>query len=516
MAANVEDDTPKPNGFDETEVVVEAVPCSVPPDEAKPAANPAEEALRRSVQKRGTGLQRLVKKADRAIARTTSELQAYGEALAALIRERGLHEVGAEPAPSNSAAKQLSTAAVQASVADTPTSAADAPPGPPSVKQVTVADGEAVPTTSTVSECGMAPGIPEPGLDEFGVLAFSPEPVEPASVAVPHLSPAPVEIPPPPPGTTTGGMPAVELHQSGFQRLIKKVDRAIRRSTEEIQIHAMALSQLIQQCRTQQHPPQLPETNSALPEQATAGSAAEHHAGMQDMAASVRRVIRKKTAEMANFREQLAQLVEKTRQKEHERRKELESSEQLKAVEPPPEPLDKYRYASLCPSKWEDLSGTDCYRLCRQCHLFVYDFQKLDLTAAQRLVFQREGLTNPSFYKREDGRFLTQDCPVGMQRRQKRIMAIAAVVVVLAGIVGLTLLMPPPKPPAVTSTFPTLGERQRTARSSRVSGRLAQPLPGQAGGGAHSPPGQSPFILPAPSRLSGTGTSLGKDNLKPQ
>jgi hypothetical protein len=312
-------------------------------------------------------------------------------------------------------------------------------------------------------------------------------------------------------------MPGVEPNQTGFQRLIKKVDRAIKRSTEEIQINVQALSQLIQQRRTQQHAAQLPETNPALTEQATAGPAAEHHAAMQDMAAAVRRAIRRKTAEMANLREQLARLVEETRQKEHERQKELESSQQLQALEPPPEPLDKYKFASLCPSKWEDLSGTDRYRLCKQCHLFVYDFQKLDLTAAQRLVFQREGLTNPSFYKREDGRFLTQDCPVGIQRRQKRITAIAAVVVLAAGILGLMLLVPPAKPPVVTSTAPAPVGRPRPAQPSRagrpgtiVSG-TGQPVSG-AGEAQQRAPGQAPFVLPEPSRPPSLETPVLNDN----
>jgi hypothetical protein len=505
MAASPEDDTPKPNGSDETEASADAVPCNMPADGPQPAANPAEEALRRSVRKRGTGLQRLVKKVDRAIARTTGELQAYGEALAALIRERGLHEVGAEPGPSTSAADTAG--------------AADAPTGPPLDDQVTVVDDAAAPTGSAATECGTGPGVSVPAVDDFAVLEFAPEPVAPSAVEVPSPPLAPVEMPPLPAGATTGGMPAVELHQTGFQRLIRKVDRAIKRSTEEIQVHAQALSQLIQQRRGQKPQPQHSEPQPALTEQAPADPSTEHHAGFQDMAASVRRVIRRKTAEMANFREQLARLVEETRQKEHERQRELESSQQLQAVEPPPEPLDKYRYASLCPSKWEDLSGTDRYRLCKQCQLFVYDFQKLDLTAAQRLVFQREGVTNPTFYKRGDARFLTQDCPVGIQRRQKRLTAIAAVVVLLAGMLGLMFLVPPPKPPVVTSTAPATVARQRTGRSSRSIGGRGQLVPGQTlpgGGGVQAPPVQSRFVLPAPSKTRGLGTPVGSDNLMPQ
>ncbi|HEY9870452.1 MAG TPA: hypothetical protein V6D08_14905, partial [Candidatus Obscuribacterales bacterium] len=258
-----------------------------------------------------------------------------------------------------------------------------------------------------------------------------------------------------------------------------------------VQIHAQALSRLIQQRRSEQTQPQQGEALPLAGEAAPARPAEAHQAGLQETAASVRRVIRRKTAEMANFRDQLARLVEETRQKEQERQQAIESLPQPEILEPPPELLDKYRYASLCPSRWEDLSGSERYRLCKQCHLFVYDFEKMDLGAVKKLVFQREGITDPTFYKRQDGRFLTRDCPVGVQRRQKRIAAVAVVLLLAGSVIGLYVLMPPPPPPQVA---------REVQRQLPGIGATVPPKKEDKPGSRPPEQGRARFLFPEPPR----------------
>jgi hypothetical protein len=152
---------------------------------------------------------------------------------------------------------------------------------------------------------------------------------------------------------------------------------------------------------------------------------------------------------MAALRSQLMGLVDEARQKEQvksqERLQNLTTTERL----PIPEKLENYKFATLCPSQWDAMSGSDQYRHCQECGLFVYEFATQNQSEAAKIVFQREGNDRPTFYKRGDGRFLTRDCPVGVGRRQKRILGMVAAMVVGLGAVALMFLAPPPKPPEV-------------------------------------------------------------------
>lgn len=115
-------------------------------------------------------------------------------------------------------------------------------------------------------------------------------------------------------------------------------------------------------------------------------------------------------------------------EKDDKLREELEA----RPVEPvkPIQPIEKFRPATPCRSSWDKMTGSGTVRFCEQCKLQVYDFSETELADAEVAVFKREGKKNIVLYRREDGKFLTADCPVAVKNRQ---------MVMVAGIVAAAL-----------------------------------------------------------------------------
>lgn len=88
--------------------------------------------------------------------------------------------------------------------------------------------------------------------------------------------------------------------------------------------------------------------------------------------------------------------------------------------------LDHVQVAKPCPASWEEMKGNDSVRFCSQCQLNVYNLSALTKLEAERLITQSEGRLCVKFYRRADGRILTQDCPVGLRAFRKRVSKIAA------------------------------------------------------------------------------------------
>jgi hypothetical protein len=106
---------------------------------------------------------------------------------------------------------------------------------------------------------------------------------------------------------------------------------------------------------------------------------------------------------------------------------------------PPVPPIEPFKRASTCPAMWEDMSGADRFRLCSQCKLYMYDFTGMTPDEAKAMAYKREGMEGEiKFYKRIDKRYLTQDCPVGIQIRKTRIKVAALGTVLFCGLVALS------------------------------------------------------------------------------
>lgn len=86
-------------------------------------------------------------------------------------------------------------------------------------------------------------------------------------------------------------------------------------------------------------------------------------------------------------------------------------------------PISKYKRASECSSSWEKMSGSGSMRFCEKCQLMCYDFSTVEIEQARQIVYQREEKENCELYKRKDGKFLSKDCPVGLQAKRRRMLA---------------------------------------------------------------------------------------------
>ena len=90
--------------------------------------------------------------------------------------------------------------------------------------------------------------------------------------------------------------------------------------------------------------------------------------------------------------------------------------------------LNDLRIASPCPVAWQDMSGTERVRFCRQCELHVYDISQLTRDETVALIVKSEGRICARLHRRADGTVITRDCPVGLRSLRKRVARSAGAV----------------------------------------------------------------------------------------
>lgn len=88
--------------------------------------------------------------------------------------------------------------------------------------------------------------------------------------------------------------------------------------------------------------------------------------------------------------------------------------------------LDVIQIASPCHVDWDEMTGDERVRHCRQCKLNVYDLSAMQHDEAEAFVRSREGRTCIRYYRRPDGTVLTRDCPVGLKAVKQRFVRAAA------------------------------------------------------------------------------------------
>ena len=97
--------------------------------------------------------------------------------------------------------------------------------------------------------------------------------------------------------------------------------------------------------------------------------------------------------------------------------------------------VDRVRIAAPCPVQWEDLDGDGPVRHCGQCDMSVFNFTQMPRAQVQELLAAHaasgERLCGV-LYRRTDGTFIQQDCPVGLKRlRQQARRSLARVAAAL-------------------------------------------------------------------------------------
>jgi hypothetical protein len=141
-------------------------------------------------------------------------------------------------------------------------------------------------------------------------------------------------------------------------------------------------------------------------------------------------------------------------------------------------PVDSKKLAQRCAWKWEDESN-DRFRYCQTCRSQVYNFEGLELAQAEALILIRENKRSATLYKRPDGKFMTQDCPVQV-RKKRTILFLSIVGVTLVCVSVATLILMPPRLPAHKPTYVNPAGAEIKTTKSTVSSKSTKP--GQAGG----------------------------------
>lgn len=104
--------------------------------------------------------------------------------------------------------------------------------------------------------------------------------------------------------------------------------------------------------------------------------------------------------------------------------------------------LKHLRVASPCPAAWSDMVGDDKVRFCNTCCLNVYNVSAMTADEAEELLSKASGRLCVRYYRRADGRVLTQDCPVGLARVRQKLAGKLS----LAAAFALGVLLYPFKP----------------------------------------------------------------------
>lgn len=157
-----------------------------------------------------------------------------------------------------------------------------------------------------------------------------------------------------------------------------------------------------------------------------------------------------------------------------------EKVKELKTTSTTYEPIkivEGYKKAVPCDAAWENMSGTDQFRLCSKCRLNIYDFSNMNDDEAKALVFKREALTPEIFFQRKDGRFLIRDCPVAVNRARTLVACIVGGGLLTISLFYWAMTQPPPKP-AITTTPETAPSGTSAARSSFSNSKT---LPAESG-----------------------------------
>lgn len=205
------------------------------------------------------------------------------------------------------------------------------------------------------------------------------------------------------------------------------------------------------------------------------------------------------------IREQLAESIQRMEAL-------AEEEARRKALEPKPEfiAIDKFEIATPCKWKWNEQEITGHVAYCELCGIQVYDFEGLQLPEAQKIIFQREGKDNPTLYKRKDGKFMTQDCPVET-RKQKNMRTI--VIAIIAFFVFFVILIPllspktpiggapvgqaPSQPPAAKQEPQSSSENSNSSASNRDNGAPSKTSPQSTGSEASPHRGPGPSSTPS-------------------
>lgn len=81
------------------------------------------------------------------------------------------------------------------------------------------------------------------------------------------------------------------------------------------------------------------------------------------------------------------------------------------------ERIDRLTIATPCDMSWEEMAGDDRKRFCGECRKHVYDIASMTSDEVADLLGDGMNLPCVRLYRRQNGRVMTADCPVGVRER---------------------------------------------------------------------------------------------------
>jgi hypothetical protein len=100
--------------------------------------------------------------------------------------------------------------------------------------------------------------------------------------------------------------------------------------------------------------------------------------------------------------------------------------------------LDNVTIASPCKEDWAQMTGDARVRHCLRCDQNVYNLSDMTREEAETLILEKEGKLCVRYFRRkQDGKILVKDCPVGAQRRKRRWIGFAMVATIAGTVLGI-------------------------------------------------------------------------------
>jgi hypothetical protein len=188
-------------------------------------------------------------------------------------------------------------------------------------------------------------------------------------------------------------------------------------------------------------------------------------------------------------------------------------------------PVMEDRISSPCPWKWEGNEGKDRVKYCDKCkQQQVYNFTGIERPEADALIFKRESRAAKTLFKREDGKFMTSDCPIAVKQTRGMVLAVVMGLFFLVVMFASMLLTPQQPKQAVVkqeespSNQGTYYSPVRRGRGSSVShagtaptgaGAPTQTTSSSNGRSAVSLPASTSSATPSATSLQTTGSNGG-------
>jgi hypothetical protein len=143
-------------------------------------------------------------------------------------------------------------------------------------------------------------------------------------------------------------------------------------------------------------------------------------------------------------------------------------------LQPVVERIKGDKLAASCPWSW-DGDGKDKFRQCGRCQATVYNFADMSRSEVEELILVRENRKKFTLFERADGKFMTGDCPIESQRRQRTTMVTVVGVFCLLVIIAAFVFMPPPPPPKPVDAMQPIGPAINSGKTTKLPVAIRRP-----------------------------------------